>query len=121
MRNRGIARGRMFVGGFVLAGAVLAWTTGFLTSPHGDSIADGTEHLRTVVVIYLRNIAIATLLLSAISAFLLFPSRRPLAPKRDWAIGLLIAALVLSSLYQLFWLRKVVVSDQPATSISDRI
>jgi hypothetical protein len=95
----------MFVGGFILFGAVIAWWTGFLTTPHGTSIAGGTEHVRTTVVVYLRNIAIATILLSAVAAFLLFPARRPPMPKRDWAIGLLIGLLVASSLYQLFWLQ----------------
>jgi hypothetical protein len=95
----------MFVGGFLLFAAVIVWGTGILTSPHGESIAPGTEHVKTVVVIYLRNVALATIFLSAISAFLLFPARRPRAPKRDWAIGLLIFLLVATSLYELVWLK----------------
>ena len=98
----------MFVGGFLLFAAVIVWGTGVLTSPHGESIAPGTEHVKTVVVIYLRNVALATIFLSALSAFLLFPARRPRAPKRDWAIGLLIALLVATSLYQLVWLKTAV-------------
>jgi hypothetical protein len=98
----------MFVGGFLLFAAVIVWGTGVLTSPHGESIAPGTEHVKTVVVIYLRNVALATIFLSALSAFLLFPARRPRAPRRDWAIGLLIALLVATSLYQLVWLKTAV-------------
>jgi hypothetical protein len=95
----------MFVGGFLLFAAVIVWGTGILTSPHGESIAPGTGHVKTVVVIYLRNVALATIFLSALSAFLLFPARRPRAPKRDWAIGLLIFLLVATSLYELVWLK----------------
>jgi hypothetical protein len=98
----------MFVGGFLLFAAVIVWGTGILTSPHGESIAPGTEHVKTVVVIYLRNVALATIFLSALSAVLLFPARRPRAPKRDWAIGLLIALLVATSLYELVWLKTAV-------------
>ena len=105
MRNRGIGRGRMFVGGFLLAAAAIVWATGIATSPHGESVAEGTEHVRSAVVVYLRNIALATIFLSALSAWLLFPARRPVAPRRDWAIGIFIAVLVASSFYQLIWLR----------------
>ena len=58
----------MFVGGFLLFAAVIVWGSGVLTSPHGDSIAPGTEHVKTVVVIYLRNVALATIFLAAVSA-----------------------------------------------------
>ena len=98
----------MFVGGFLLFAAVIVWGTGILTSPHGESVAKGTEHVKTVVVIYLRNVALATVFLSAVSAWLLFPVRRPRAPRRDWAIGILIAILIATSLYQLAWLRSAV-------------
>jgi hypothetical protein len=100
----------MFVGGFLLAAAVIVWGTGILTSPHGDSVAEGTEHVKTVVVIYLRNVALASIFLAAVSAWLLFPARRPRSPKRDWAIGILIATLIATSLYQLWWLRTSVLS-----------
>lgn len=104
MRNRGIGRGRMFVGGFVLFAAVIIWMIGLLMSPHGESVADGTEHVREAIVVYLRNSALATMGMAALAAFLLFPARRPKAPARDWAIGLLIALLIGTSLYQLYWL-----------------
>ena len=108
MKNRGIARGRMFVGGFLLFAAAIVWATGILTSPHGESVAPGTDHIRSVVVIYLRNVALATIFLAAVSAWLLFPTRRPRAPRRDWAIGALIVVLIGSSLYQLVWLHSLV-------------
>lgn len=95
----------MFVGGFLLLAAVIVWMTGILTSPHGESVAEGTDHVRSVVVIYVRNVALATIFLASVSAWLLFPARRPRSPRRDIAIGVLILLLVLSSLYQLFWLK----------------
>ena len=99
----------MFVGGFLLFAAVIVWGTGILTSPHGESIAPGTEHVKTVVVIYLRNVALATIFLAAVSAVLLFPARRPNSPRRDWAIGILIGLLIATSLYELVWLKTAVV------------
>ena len=95
----------MFVGGFLLAAAVIVWGTGVMTSPHGETVAEGTEHVRTAVVIYLRNIAMATVGLAALAAVLLFPPRGPRMPRRDWAVGLLIGLLIATSLYQLFWLQ----------------
>ncbi len=95
----------MFVGGFLLAAAVIVWGTGFLTNPRGEGIAGGLDHVRTAVVVYLRNSALATVGLCALAAVLLFPARRPRMPRRDWAIGLLIAVMVVSSLYQLIWLQ----------------
>jgi len=100
----------MFVGGFLLFAAVIVWGTGFLTSPHGESTAENVEHVRNAVVIYLRNIALATIMLSALAAFLLYPARRPAMPRRDWAIGILIAVLVATSLYQLIWLQTSVLN-----------
>jgi len=105
VRNRGIGRARMFVGGLLLFSAVIAWATGILMSPHGTPVAEGTEHVRTTVAIFLRNSAIGTLLLCALAGWLLFPSRRPRAPRRDWAYGAVIALLAGSSIYQLVWLQ----------------
>ena len=105
MRNRGIGRARMFMGGLLLFAAVIAWGTALMMSPHGDSSAPGTEHVKTVVVVFIRNTAIGTLVLTALSAWLLFPARRPRWPARDWALIGLISLLVLTSLYQLIWLR----------------
>ena len=107
MRNRGIGRGRTFVGGFLLFAAAIVWGTGILTSPHGETVAGGPDHVKTAVVI-LRNVALATIFLSAISAWLLFPARRPKMPRRDWAVGITIVLLIATSLYQLIWLRLAV-------------
>ncbi|MFL6752047.1 MAG: hypothetical protein ACJ8FL_02310 [Sphingomicrobium sp.] len=106
MSNRGIGRGRMFLGSLLLTAAVIAWGTAALLSPHSAStVANGAEHVRTTVAVFLRNSAIGTLVLAALSGWLLFPARRPRAPRRDWGIGLVLALLVLSSLYQLVWLQ----------------
>ena len=104
MRNRGIGRGRMFMGGLLLFAAIITWGTALLLSPHGETSAAGTEHVRGVVVTFLRNSALGTLLISAIAAWLLFPPRRPKKPARDWAIIAVLAVLVLTSLYELIWI-----------------
>jgi len=103
--NRGIGRGRMFMGGLLLFAAVIAWATALMMSPHGQSVAQGTEHVRTTVVVFMRNSAIGTLLLSAVAAWLLFPARRPKKPARDWIVGGILALLVATSIYQLIWLQ----------------
>ena len=95
----------MFMGGLILFAAVIAWGTALMMSPHGETVAQGTDHVRTTVVVFIRNSAIGTLLLSALAGWLLFPARRPRKPLRDWAIVAVLAVLVLSSLYQLVWLR----------------
>lgn len=97
----------MFLGGMLLFAAVVLWITTLMMSPHGDATADGTEHVKTVVVVFIRNSAIGTLVLSALSAWLLFPARRPRWPLRDWAIIALIAVMVAASVYQLIWLRGI--------------
>ncbi|MGN6056958.1 MAG: hypothetical protein ACTHOI_00035 [Sphingomicrobium sp.] len=107
MSNRGIGRARMFVGGLLLFAAIVAWATTLWMSPHGTTVADGTEHVRTVVAIFVRNSAIGTLVLCALAGWMLFPQRRPRAPRRDWAIGAVLAVLVTTSIYQLVWIRSV--------------
>ena len=107
MSNRGIGRARMFMGSLLLLAAVIAWGTGLMMSPHGEALAPGTEHVRTTVVVFLRNSAVGNLVLCALSGWLLFPVRRPKAPRRDWAIIGILAVIVLTSLYQLVWLRSV--------------
>jgi len=104
VRNRGIVRARMFMGGLLLFAAVIAWGTSVMMSPHGSSVAEGTQHVRTVVATFVRNSAIGTLILSALAGWLLFPWRRPKAPRRDWAIAAVLAILVLTSLWQLIWI-----------------
>jgi len=108
VRKGGFGRARMFMGALMLFAAVIAWGTTLMMSPHGEVTAPGTEHVRTSVVVFLRNSAIGNLLLCALAAWLLFPARRPRAPRRDWAIIGIIALMVLTSLYQLVWLRSVV-------------
>jgi hypothetical protein len=98
----------MFVGGLLLFAAVIAWATAMWMSPHGTRIAEGPEHVRNTVVIFLRNSAIGTLVLSTLAGWLLFPSRRPRKPARDWALIAVIAVLVATSIYQLIWLRTAV-------------
>jgi hypothetical protein len=97
----------MFMGGLLLFAAVIAWFTGLMMSPHGEVAATGTQNVRTTVVVFLRNSAFGTLLLCAVSGWLLFPSRRPRWPARDWAILGIIAIMVASSVYTLIWLRGV--------------
>jgi membrane protease YdiL (CAAX protease family) len=109
VNNRGITRARLVFGALMLFAAVVAWATALLMSPHSDNTvnAAGTEHVRQAVVVFLRNSAIGTLVLSALAAWLLFPERRPRKQWRDYAIMGVLAVLVLSSLYQLVWLRTV--------------
>ena len=108
MSNRGIGRARMFMGTLLLLAAVIAWGTTLMMSPHGEAFAPGTEHVRTTVVVFLRNSAIGNLVLCALAGWLLFPVRRPKAPRRDWVIIGIIGVIVLTSLYQLFWLSSLV-------------
>ena len=105
MSNRGIVRGRLFVGTLLLTAAVINWAIALLMSPHGEASPAGMEQVRTTVVTFLRNSAIGTLVLSALSGWLLFPRRRPNKPVRDRVIAGILAVLVLSSVYQLIWLR----------------
>jgi hypothetical protein len=56
---------------------------------------------------FVRNSAIGTLVLCALAGWLLFPMRRPRAPKRDWAIAIVLAVLVATSFYQLIWVRSL--------------
>jgi drug/metabolite transporter (DMT)-like permease len=94
----------MFMGALLLTAAVMIWVTGAMMSPHGDSVAHGTEYVRTTVVTFMRNSAIGTLVLCALSAWLLFPARRPKWPARDWALIAVLVLLAGSSLYTLIWL-----------------
>jgi drug/metabolite transporter (DMT)-like permease len=98
----------MFMGSMLLVAASVVWATTFLMSPHGQTVAEGTEHVRTVVAIFVRNSAIGTLVLSALAGWLLFPRRRPRKPKRDWAIAAVLAILVATSIYQLIWIQTAV-------------
>jgi len=94
----------MFVGGFLLVAAAMTWATAFLMSPHGEAVGDGVEHVRQTVVTYIRGTAIGTLFLTAASAWLLFPSRRPTSTVRDRLLLGVIAILIVGSSLQLIWL-----------------
>ena len=108
MRNRGIGRGRMFMGALLLVAAVLTWIIGLWMSPHGDTVAKGTEHVRTVAVTFMQKEAIGTLVMTALAAWLLFPARRPKWPARDWALIAVLVLLAGSSIYTLVWLQTAV-------------
>ena len=97
----------MFMGGLLLFAAVIAWSVSVGMSPHGQEVADGTPHIRTVTAAFVRNSAIGTLVLCAISGWMLFPQRRPRKPRRDWAIAAVLAILVATSIYQLVWIRSI--------------
>jgi hypothetical protein len=106
--NRGIGRGRIFVGEFLLLAAVIICGTTLLMSPHGSNEVVGGDYVRTTVAHFLSHSAIATLLLVALAAWLLFPPRRPRKPWRDWSLIAIIAVLAGPSTYQLVWLRTAV-------------
>jgi drug/metabolite transporter (DMT)-like permease len=110
VRNRGIGRGRLFIGGILLFAAVIAWGIGFMMSPHGSAIGNDGDHVRNTVVVFLRNSAIGTLLLCALAGWLLFPARRPRWPARDYAILGLLGIMAASSIYNLIWLQTSVVN-----------
>ena len=99
----------MFMGGLLLFAAVIAWFTFVTMSPHGQTVAKGTQHVKTVVVDYMLKGAIGTIVLCALAGWLLFPARRPRWPARDWAVGGIIALLVGTSLYELIWLQTSVI------------
>lgn len=96
------------MGALLLVAAVVTWGIALMMSPHGDTVAKGTEHVRTTIVTFMRNGAIGTLVLCALSAWLLFPARRPKWPARDWALIGVLAILAASSLYTLVWLQAAV-------------
>ncbi len=104
MRNRGIGRARLFMGALLLLATIVTWGIGLMMSPHGETVAKGTEHVRTTIVTFKRNGAIGTLILCALTAWLLFPRRRPKWPERDWGLGALLVLLSGSSIYTLIWL-----------------
>src|SRR4051812_9271150 len=91
--NRGIARARLFMGSLLLSAAVITWATALLMSPHGEPSPSGLEQVRTTIVVFVRNTAIGTLVLSALAGWLLFPRRRPKKPVRDRVIAGVLAVL----------------------------
>jgi len=92
------------MGSLLLVAAVMNWLVGLMMSPHGQTVAKGTQHVRTPVVSVIEGGAIVTIMLTALAAWLLFPPRRPKWPARDWALIALFVLLVGSSVYTLVWL-----------------
>ena len=107
MSNRGVVRARYVIGGLVLFAALVSWFMGLMMSPHGAPSGAAADHVRTTVVVFLRNSAFGNLILCALAGWLLFPARRPRWPARDGTLLVAIAVVVLTSLYQIFWLRSV--------------
>ena len=97
------------MGALLLTAAVITAAVGVMMSPHGDAVADGVEHVRPAIVGMMEKGAIWTLILCALSAWLLFPTRRPKWPARDWALVALLVLLAGSSVYTLVWLYTSVV------------
>ena len=93
------------MGALLLIAAAMTWGIGLWMSPHGDVVANGTQHVRTVAVTFMLRDAIGTLVLCALAAWLLFPARRPKWPARDWALIVLLVFLAGSSVYTLIWLQ----------------
>jgi hypothetical protein len=103
--DRRAGRGRRFLGSIHLVGAVAACVTGLFIVPLEESTASGAEHIRSSVVIFMRNSAIATLLLVGLSCLLLFPRPRLRNPFRDRILLGIAAILVAISVYRLIWLQ----------------
>lgn len=106
--SRTIARARLVLGALLLFAAVLSWLIGLTLSPHGQTVVAGTEHVRDTVVTFKRNSAIGTLILSTISAWLLFPKQRAKRQAREWLLIVLLTLLAASSIYTLLSLRPAV-------------
>ncbi len=98
------------MGGILLFAAVIVLGTSLMMSPHQETTGSGLDHVRASIAIFIRNTAIGTLLLAALAAYLLFPQRRPRAPRRDWLVGGLLAIVGLAAFYQLFWVQTSVLN-----------
>ena len=102
--DRRAGRGRLFLGSILLLGAAAACITGLFIDPLEESTTSGAEHVRSSVVIFMRNSAIATLLLVGLSCLLLFPRPRLRNPVRDRILIGVAAILAAISVYRLVWL-----------------
>ncbi|MEO7277578.1 MAG: hypothetical protein ABIW33_06105 [Sphingomicrobium sp.] len=107
MSDRQLGQARRFLGVIVLVAAVVTWAMGLMMSPHETVASTGVDHVRGVIVTFARKSAIGTMVLSALSAWLLFPQSRPRNPRRDYALMALLAVMVVTSLYQMYWLSSV--------------
>ena len=108
MTDSRAGRGRLILGSVLLVGAVVACLTGLFINPIDDSTASGADHVRDTVVIFMRNSAIATLVLVALSCLLLFPRPRLRNPLRDRILMGVAAVLAAVSLYRLLWLQTAI-------------
>jgi len=105
--DRRAGRGRLFLGSVLLLGALAAGLTGLFTNPIEEGTSPGIDHVRASVVIFMRNSAIATLVLVAIASVLLFPRPRLRHPLRDRLMIGVAAALAEFSVYRLVWLQSL--------------
>jgi len=87
VRNRGIGRARMFFGGLMLFATVIAWAVGLWMSPHSPQAAPGVEHVRTTVTTFVGKAAVGTLILCALSGWLLFPTMKAAPDPVASAVG----------------------------------
>ena len=101
-------RGRLILGAILLFGAVVACITGLFIDPMSSETSSGADHVRDSVVIFMRNSAIATLVLVALACLLLFPRPRLRNPTRDYILMGVSAILVAVSLYRLVWLQTAI-------------
>ena len=103
-------RGRLFLGAILLLGAIVAALTGLFINPVDQVTAGGPDHVRDTVVIFMRNSAIATLVLVGLACLLLFPRPRLREPLRDRILMGVAAALTAFSIYRLVWLQTAIAS-----------
>jgi hypothetical protein len=100
----------MFVGGMLLFGAVVVLGTSLFMSPYQATPEPGPDHVRAYVADFIRNLAIGTLILTGLAAYLLFPKRRPPMEVRDRIVGGLLVLVTLASLYQIIWVQTAVLN-----------
>ena len=93
------------MGSLLLVAAVINWLVGLMMSPHGQTVAKGTEHVRTPVVSIIQGAAIVTIVLTAHTTKHQNPPQKPKKPTRDYALIALFVILVGSSIWTLVWLR----------------
>ena len=103
-------RGRLFVGAILMLGALGACVTGLFIDPVGESSASGAAYVRDSVALFMRNSAIATLVLVGLACLLLFPRPRLRNPVRDGVLMGLALVLVVVSVYRLIWLQTAIAS-----------
>ena len=108
MTDQRAGRGRLFLGAILMAGAAVACLTGVFINPVSSETASGADHVRDTVVVFMRNSAIATLVLVGLACLLLFPRPRLRNPVRDRILIGVAALLVAASLYRLVWLQTAI-------------